>query len=359
MRISVVISTHNQRERTRLVLSALRRQEGCPLGPADIVVVDDGSTDGTADMLADVVRQMPLAIVRLDQNRGRCLARNIGVASTRGDLVAFLDGDAMPHPRWLAELSAAYRRSAPNCVVCGFQRSLPDLEYMQDPQTATPIPGVTPSVVREFLRLRRDQLTVTEEMIHGDFALIHDRSMEGGYPFPQLRALQEQTVDLLTQCPDARIGWVAFYPHNGLVPKEAFLQAGGFSPHIPFSEGWDLAYRLRLAGCRLVFAEDAITYHLYHYHDFSDPARARAEAAKRRRALRYMADGYDDGRLVLHDFWIAGIWPDPLVPADMVIPDLIEYERLYRDLDEEALEQYRSVALRHPQWRAPDQGVPA
>ena len=98
MDISVVIATHNQQERLRLVLAGLRGQTA-PAVRFEVVVVDDGCSDGTAEMLDEVSRQMDLKVVRLWP--GRCRARNRGVEAAAGELVAFLDGDALPHPQWL------------------------------------------------------------------------------------------------------------------------------------------------------------------------------------------------------------------------------------------------------------------
>lgn len=357
MRISVVVATHNQQERTRLVLRGLSRQGLSPLF-FEVVVVDDGSTDGTACMLKDVAREMPLQVIRLTRNQGRSRARNVGVQRARGDLIAFLDGDALPDSSWLERLAEAYDQQGTDCFLCGFERNLPDLEYMQDPQRATPVPGVTPSVTRRFLQQHRDEMVVTEEMIDRDFGEIHRHSQEGGYPFPELKSVQEQTVDLFCRCPDSPIAWIGFYPHNGLIPRSTFMQVGGFDNDIPFSEGWDLGYRLRQAGCRPHFVADAVTYHLYHHHGFSEPTQIAVEAVRRRRALQHMMSRYDDARLVLLDFWRAAIWPDPFIPAEMVVGDLVECDRLYRGLSDAEIAEYQAVAKAHPVWRTWEEAVP-
>ena len=350
MEISVVVATHDQRERTRLVLCGLRCQQ-FPASCFEVVVVDDGSTDGTRDMLDEVKRQMPIRVVRLAVRRGRCRARNRGVEAARGGLVAFLDGDALPHPGWLQSLWKAYERWGPDCLLCGFERSLPDLEYLQDPRRGLPMEGVTPSVVRDFIQLHKDEMVITEERIADDFDTVHRRSREGGYPFPELKRVQEQTLELFEERPESSVGWIGFYPHNGMVPREAFVRAGGFDAGIPFSEGWDLAYRLQRTGCRPRFVKEAVTYHLYHFHDFSDPARSHDEALKRRQAIGHMMRKYQDHRLILQPFWYAGIWPDPFIPDEMVVPDLLEFDRLYREIAEHELDDFRAIVRRHPAWR--------
>ena len=119
LEVSVVIPTHNRLEVLTEVLSALVRQEGAP--PFEVVVVDDGSTDGTAEWLRN--RTFDLALrVFTQENRGPAAARNTGVAVAAGRLVAFLGDDTVPAVGWLAAHRAAHRRHGddPRLAVIGY-----------------------------------------------------------------------------------------------------------------------------------------------------------------------------------------------------------------------------------------------
>src|SRR5258708_9367917 len=105
--ISVVTPTHNRLEVLAEVISALVRQEGAP--PFEVVVVDDGSTDGTADWLRGRSFDLTLRVLT-QENRGPAAARNTGVAVAAGRWVAFLGGDTLPAIGWLAAHRAAHRR---------------------------------------------------------------------------------------------------------------------------------------------------------------------------------------------------------------------------------------------------------
>lgn len=99
--ISVVIPLYNkQREIGEAVRSALAQT----LLPREIIVVDDGSTDGSAE----IVRSIGSPLVRLvsQPNAGVCAARNHGIEESTGEYIALLDADDAWEPGFLAEITA-------------------------------------------------------------------------------------------------------------------------------------------------------------------------------------------------------------------------------------------------------------
>jgi glycosyltransferase involved in cell wall biosynthesis len=102
MRASVVINTYNRGPSLRQTLRALRHQT---CHEFEVVVVNGPSTDDTAAALAEfagAVRVGHCPDVHLSRSR------NIGIDLAAGDVVAFLDDDAIPEPGWLEQLLAAY-----------------------------------------------------------------------------------------------------------------------------------------------------------------------------------------------------------------------------------------------------------
>jgi glycosyltransferase involved in cell wall biosynthesis len=103
MEISVIIPTYNNREVLRETIRAVREQT-LAAELYEIVVVDDGSTDGTAEMVAELAGRPGALIQYVTQaNRGRSAARNLGVRSARGRIVIFVDSDLWATPTMLAE----------------------------------------------------------------------------------------------------------------------------------------------------------------------------------------------------------------------------------------------------------------
>jgi glycosyltransferase involved in cell wall biosynthesis len=103
---SVVIPTHNRLEVLAEVIQALEFQDRPP--SFEVVIVDDGSTDGTGDWLRSRTFNLPLRVLT-QENRGPAAARNTGVAVASGEWVAFLGDDTVPSPGWLAIHREAHR----------------------------------------------------------------------------------------------------------------------------------------------------------------------------------------------------------------------------------------------------------
>lgn len=95
--LSVVIAAYNDRERLRECLLSLSRHRH-DYEATETIVVDDGSTDGTAEM---VRREHPAVRLVTGDNRGAEVARNRGVNEAGGRIIAFIDSDCTAEPGWL------------------------------------------------------------------------------------------------------------------------------------------------------------------------------------------------------------------------------------------------------------------
>ena len=118
--IAAVIATRDRAGRLEALLHSLAAQEGASV---DAIVVDDGSTDGTTELLERGVDGLAVRALRHDPPRGPAAARNAGWRAAHARLVAFLDDDVVADPGWAAALLAAHRRD-PAALVQG--RTDPD-----------------------------------------------------------------------------------------------------------------------------------------------------------------------------------------------------------------------------------------
>lgn len=96
-RVSIVIPVYNRADCLGRTLESALAQT---YRDFETIVVDDGSTDGTSELVA---RRFPgVRLIRLERNAGPSVARNRGVAAARGALIAFLDSDDLWSPEKLA-----------------------------------------------------------------------------------------------------------------------------------------------------------------------------------------------------------------------------------------------------------------
>jgi GT2 family glycosyltransferase len=107
--LSIVIPSYNRRESLARLVSTLLEQDRAD-HKVEIVVVLDGSTDGSAETLAEVVVPPGMTLlIRQQPNRGPSAARNAGIADASGEIVLFLDDDMVPLPRFVKSHLEAYR----------------------------------------------------------------------------------------------------------------------------------------------------------------------------------------------------------------------------------------------------------
>ncbi len=206
-RLSVITPTFNRRARLGRVLSALTGQS---LGPQvfEVVVVDDGSTDGTSEWLA--AQHFPFQLVtKRQENAGPAVARNTGVLAASGELVVFLDDDVVPEPRLLEEHLQSHEREQQDLAVIGPLGSLPHYDL--------------PWVAWEQAKVEEQY----SAMSRGEFA-------------PTFRQ---------------------FWTGNASVARHQLVDAGLFNPAFLRAEDVELGLRLHQRGVAFRFNADAMGYH--------------------------------------------------------------------------------------------------
>ena len=208
--ISVVSPFHNRRDWLAGYLAGLEDQTRKDF---EVIVVDDGSTDGLGDAVADAKTSFPLRCIRLDNNRGAGAARNIGIQQARGRYVALLDSDDAWHPEKL-------------------DRDFKRFEAAQDRHRLV---GLSRHVVvggRTFVRPRR-LMTRTDRV--------------GSYLFQLGGIIQTSTMFLST----------------------GLARAARFAEDEPGHDDWTFALRLEALGARFEMVTEALTY----YRDDDRPDR--------------------------------------------------------------------------------------
>ena len=266
MRASVIIRSKDEADRLKLTLRSLSRQTE----PAEIVVVNDGSTDHTEKVVTEAADSLQL--VRLDNPRplGRSGAANAGAELASGDVLIFLDGDTLAGPDFVSKHMGVHR-GTPGVVARGETHHLRCTRFFANPETGSPRPGEEVRVAAmseaELARMRVTLQDVTEH-----FQFIHDRSQPGIYPGAGPRRLFEIEMEALRNFPDCSVLWAAASGSNQSVDRKAFLACGGFDEALTINEHRELALRLCKTGARMMPVDGAFSYHLTHRTGWRDPA---------------------------------------------------------------------------------------
>ena len=115
--VSVVVPVYNSVRYVGECLDSLLTQEG----PLQVICVDDGSSDGSADLLDARAAADARVTVIHQENAGPCAARNAGLARATGDILMFVDSDDVLAPGALRRIRSVFAEQAPDVLTFGFE----------------------------------------------------------------------------------------------------------------------------------------------------------------------------------------------------------------------------------------------
>jgi glycosyltransferase involved in cell wall biosynthesis len=99
---SIIVCTRNRAVSLREALASICAMERDPSVPTELIVVDNGSTDATADVVASIALEAPIPVkYLLETRKGVSIAKNRGLAASCGELIMFTDDDCVVRSDWL------------------------------------------------------------------------------------------------------------------------------------------------------------------------------------------------------------------------------------------------------------------
>lgn len=147
--VSVIIPIYNVRDYLEKCLDSVAHQV---FQDYEVIMVDDGSTDGSIDIERKYAAQYPQFRLIEKENGGVASARNMGVSAARGEYISFVDGDDFVEPEFLQELYRAATEKDADVVCCNFNRYFPK-RRMAVPHLLTKFPKTypTPPILKSLL----------------------------------------------------------------------------------------------------------------------------------------------------------------------------------------------------------------
>lgn len=115
--ISVVIPTFRRKEKLRKTLDSVLNQT---LKDYEVIVVEDGSNDGTKELLEEYQKKYSNIHYYYQENAGPAKARNLGIGNSKGDTIAFTDDDCVVPNNWLERIQDGYKKHPEVVGVGGF-----------------------------------------------------------------------------------------------------------------------------------------------------------------------------------------------------------------------------------------------
>lgn len=244
MLLSLVLPTYNKRAFLAAALRALERQT-LAREAFEVVVVVDGATDGSAELVAALRPGYTLRHV-VQPNAGLAAARNRGTAEATGEHVLFMDDDILLDPAHLERLAAGLA-AFPDAVHFGLLRNVAR-EHVEGLLAAGAWARGWPDI---------EPLCGSSALYDALGVLFRGRRRDG--PGESIPA----------------VWWAVVTGGNLCVPRARLTRVGGFDPHF---RGWgpedaDLCYRLFRAGLTGRFHAGCRVYHLDHARDPTRVAR--------------------------------------------------------------------------------------
>ena len=242
--LSIVIITRNTEDLLRNLLKSIEADNSLQHMLKDVIVIDNCSTDGTSSM---VQKEFPKVFLhKNDSNRGFAAAANMGITSSQGKYILFLNSDTLL-PEGEVAAMVQFMEENPDAGICG-----PQLVYedMKPQRSFAHIPSLLPEVIPRF---------ILELLFPARYSV---KSSSDFSADPKSHQLRTQNSELRTPPPV----WLDVPSLIGaaiIVRKELLNDLDGFDERFFFFlEETDLCIRARERGARVVFLPHSKIVHL-------------------------------------------------------------------------------------------------
>ena len=206
IKVSVIIPTYNRKKILEDAIRSLFNQT-YPKDKYEIIVCDDGSTDGTEETVKELMKNSPCELRYFkvqSKYKGPAFPRNVGIKNARAEIIGFTDDDCVTSPTWIEQAMPYFK----NKKIGAIQGFVAPQKYK-------------PNRMEKIFKIDQG-ITHTEDTGRGVTA-------------------------------------------NMFFRKKAIIEAGCFDPGLVWGQDTDLAYRVKRIGYEIPFCENVLVYHAVRY----------------------------------------------------------------------------------------------
>ncbi|MDP1512172.1 glycosyltransferase [Paenibacillus ottowii] len=261
IRYSVIIPTYNRAQQLLLTLTSFETQT-YPKQLFEVIVADDGSTDGTKEMVEGFKASYPLTYVSHPEQRGRSAVRNLGMRRAKGMYIIFCDADFLVLPHFIKTVSR-YHRKYPKSVLSGIPHSWDDAFTHYHPDFSVEEKEHCRSILTQsglwnpgFETAHEITPIITpEDILHQTGALSKVISPTRVPPSTQK---QFASTDVAP--------WMLLVTRCVVIRRSHLIRIGGFNERFVLYglEDWDLGYRLHRLKIPFYCIKEVVGYHQEH-----------------------------------------------------------------------------------------------
>ncbi|MEB4783483.1 glycosyltransferase [Paenibacillus jamilae] len=261
IRYSVIIPTYNRAQQLLLTLVSFESQT-YPKQLFEVIVADDGSTDGTKEMVEGFKASYPLIYVSHPEQRGRSAVRNLGLRRAKGLYIIFCDADFLVLPHFIKTVSR-YHRKYPKSVLSGIPHSWDDAFTHYHPDFSVEEKEHCRSILTQSGLWNPDFETANEivpiitpdDVLHQTGALSKVVSPTRVPPNTQK---QFASTDVAP--------WMMLVTRCVAIRRNHLIRIGGFNERFVLYglEDWDLGYRLHRLKIPFYCIKEVVGYHQEH-----------------------------------------------------------------------------------------------
>jgi glycosyltransferase involved in cell wall biosynthesis len=210
--VSVIITSYNCE---RFIEEAVNSVLAQTYKPIELIIVDGGSTDRTIEIVNRIFKDSPdKPIVEVHEGYAAGV-RNWGIKKSKGEYIAFLDGDDLLYP--------------------------------------------------DAIKIMTSEINPSIDMVYGEYLIVDSNKNEIHHAVSN----EYKPIELLLQC----------YIHTGalLINRNVFNSIGGFDETLYISEDRDLWFRMALADCKIVYIPKLMMMHRYYLNSISSSGKFRMD----------------------------------------------------------------------------------